>query len=89
MKVEVRQSECIWATIGDGGRIVIPAEYREHLGVSPGDRVMLVLEESGVRITTRRLAMREARKLLREIVPAGVSLSDELLADRRREAALE
>ncbi len=37
----------------------------------------------------RRAAIRRIREDLRRIVPAGVSLADELIADRRAEAARE
>lgn len=73
--------------VGEGGRIVIPVEYRKALGVEPGDEVILVLEGEGVRILTRRQAVKRAQMLVRRYVPEGRSLSEELLQERRAEAA--
>ena len=34
----------------EGGRIVIPAEYRQALGLQVGDEIILRLEEDGIHI---------------------------------------
>jgi len=39
--------------------------------------------------TTREQGLRRARALLRKYIPEGVNLSDELVAERRAEAARE
>ncbi len=75
--------------IGRGGRIVIPAQYRRAMGVAPGDEVILVLEAEGIRIVTRQQAMKQAQAMVRRYVPQGRSLSEELIQERRREAAHE
>jgi AbrB family looped-hinge helix DNA binding protein len=75
--------------VGSGGRVVIPAAYRKALGVRPGDRLLLVLEGSQVRLLTPEEAIRSAQALVRRHVRKGRRLSEELLAERRREAALE
>jgi AbrB family looped-hinge helix DNA binding protein len=75
--------------IGEGGRVVIPAEFRRSLGIETGDQVVLVLEEGSVRMLTPREAVRRAQALVRAYVPKGRSLSDELIAERRREAERE
>ncbi|HEV7670825.1 MAG TPA: AbrB/MazE/SpoVT family DNA-binding domain-containing protein [Thermoanaerobaculia bacterium] len=40
------------ATIGEGGRLVIPAEYRKALGVATGDEVVLILDGENIHIST-------------------------------------
>lgn len=75
--------------IGEGGRVVIPSEFRKALGVETGDQVVLVLEEGTVRLLTPKEAIRRAQALVRQYVPEGRSLSDELIAERRREAQRE
>ena len=75
--------------IGPGGRIVIPAAMRHELGLEPGDKVLFRLEDGNLRIVSREAALRRIRARLRKKVPPGVSLADELIRDRRREAALE
>ena len=69
--------------------MVIPAEYRRALGVEVGDELVLTLEEGVLRVTTPREAIRRAQALVRSYVLEGRSLSDELIADRRRESPIE
>jgi AbrB family looped-hinge helix DNA binding protein len=75
--------------LGEGGRLVIPAEYRKALGVDTGDELVLILEEDGLRITTPREGIRRAQALVRSYIPEGQRLSDELIEERRRESGLE
>ena len=71
--------------LAEGGRIVIPAEYRQALGLHVGDELILRLENGEVRIFTTRQAIRRAQELVRHYIPQKRSLSDELIAERRRE----
>jgi len=73
--------------MGDGGRLVIPAGYRKSLGLKPGDEVVLSLEEGEIRIVTPHQAIQKAQALVRRYVPKGRSLSEELIRERREEAA--
>ena len=72
--------------VTEGGRIVIPADVRKRMGIEIGETITLEFDEDeSLRISTRRQALRRAQKLFKKYVPEGVSLVDELLADRRRE----
>lgn len=75
--------------VGPAGRIVIPAAFREALGIGEGDTVILSLEEGEVRLMTVDGAIKHVQSVMRQYVPEGVSVVDELIADRRREAAEE
>ena len=75
--------------IADGGRVVIPAEFRRALGLCVGDPILLILENGGVTLMSPDEAIRQARALVRRHVPEGHSLVDDLLAERRAEAARE
>jgi AbrB family looped-hinge helix DNA binding protein len=75
--------------VAEGGRVVIPAEYRKQLGLRPGDNVILQLDDGEIRLYTVREAIRRAQEMVRRYVPEGVSLVDELIAERRAEAARE
>jgi AbrB family looped-hinge helix DNA binding protein len=75
--------------LGAGGRVVIPAPMRAALGMKEGDKVLVRLEGNEIRIYTYQEAMRRAQEIVRSFVPPGVSLVDELIADRRAEAARE
>lgn len=75
--------------LGAAGRLVIPVEFRRALGMKPGDKLMVRLENNELRIYTRREGIRRAQELVRKYIPDGVSLADELIAERRAEAAKE
>jgi len=73
------------AKLAEGGRIVIPVEYRQALGLRVGDEVILRLEDGEVRIFTPQQAIKRAQELVRRYVPQERSLSDELLDERKME----
>jgi len=73
--------------IREGGRLVIPAEYRKALGIKPGDEVLLTLEDGEIRVVSTRQAIARAQSLVQHYVPKGRSLSEELIKERREEAA--
>lgn len=74
----------------NGNRIVVPTKIRKGLGLQVGDALTLVLQNNGeVRLLTQADAIKQAQQLVRKYVPAERSLVDELLAERREEAAAE
>lgn len=75
------------AKLGEGGRVVIPAAYRKALGLKPGDEVVIVLDEGQIRVFTPHQATKQAQELVRRYISKGRSLSEELLQERREEAA--
>ena len=77
------------AIFDNSRRVVIPAEYRKALGVKAGDQVIVTPEDNGVRLVTKEQAIREAQEIVAGFVAPGASLVDELLQERRREAARE
>jgi AbrB family looped-hinge helix DNA binding protein len=75
--------------LGPDGRTIIPATFREALGLKEGDVLFARLEDGEIVLLTPRAAMLRAQEIVRRYVPAGVSLVDELIEDRRREAERE
>ena len=76
--------------ISEGGRVVIPAEIRRSLGLKEGDTVYFEVRDGEVVLTTRRARIARAQAMFRQFVPAGSpSPVDELIAERRAEAAKE
>lgn len=68
--------------VAEGGMIVIPAEYRQVLGVAVGDEVILRLEDGEIRMFTPRLAVERAqRRWQRGSSLHRPSLADELIAN--------
>jgi AbrB family looped-hinge helix DNA binding protein len=75
--------------LGQGGRIVLPADYRKALGLKAGDDVVLVLDQNEVRLIRPDEAIKRAQALVRRYVSKGRPLAEELIADRRQEARRE
>jgi AbrB family looped-hinge helix DNA binding protein len=75
--------------IDSAGRIVIPAEMRAAMMVKPGDTVTARVVDGEFRIVSPEASLRRVQAIARKIIPPGVSLVDELIADRREEARRE
>ena len=75
--------------VNENGRLVIPASYRKALGIRAGDEVILRMEDDELRITTMKRRIERAQRRIRQYVKPGVSLVDELIADRREAAKRE
>lgn len=69
------------------GRLQLPAEMRNALSLGDGDTVLLEIVDGEIQVRPLRDAVSRLQARLREYVPTGVSLSDELIAERRAEAA--
>lgn len=82
-------SSAVNTKISEGGRVVIPAEFRRELGLDVGDTVTVTLFDNEIRILPRAEAVKRAQALVRKRVSKGRSLIAELHEDRRREAADE
>lgn len=73
-----------------GGKIVIPAELRRELGFKEGDRLVIEREGNALTIKTYAQMVREVQAELKRLIgPYEGSLVDDLIADRRAEAAAE
>ena len=74
--------------VDNQGRVMLPSWWRKKAGVGPSTELCVaVTEEGGLALETREQGLRRAQALLRKYIPEGVSLSDELIAERRAEAA--
>ena len=76
-------------TLGENGRIVIPAAYRKALGIKKGDGLVLRLDDGEVRICSYQQSLRRTQEEFRRYVPDGELLSERLIAERRAEAERE
>lgn len=75
--------------IGAGGRVVIPVEMRAAMGVTEGDTLHARVVNGELRLMSQSTALRRAQELVRQHIPQGTSLVDELIAERRAEARRE
>ena len=73
-------------TVGENGRLVLPAPFRKALGLAGAGQVVLTLEGDAVRVTSVRRRLMEARDRLRRFVPARQGMVDALIEERRAEA---
>jgi AbrB family looped-hinge helix DNA binding protein len=77
--------------VGEAGRIVIPADMRAAMLVKPGDTVTAQVVAGELRIVSREVVLKrvqaEAGKFKAQ--HPGVSVVDELIAERRAEARRE
>lgn len=70
--------------------MVVPASIRKALGLEPGVSLTFRLDGEEIIMTTREAAMRKLKKMFRDAPGReGRSLVDELIAERRAEAARE
>ena len=82
-------AEPIRVRLAAGGRVVIPAEVRQGLGVKEGDELLITPDGDGIRITTVQQAVKEVQAFFGQFKKPGESVVDEFLAERREEAAKE
>lgn len=71
-------------TVGDRGRIVVPSTVRDRAGLQPGSSLVMMETPGGLVLMTREQLRDRVRGELE-----GLDLVGELLADRRRAAAIE
>jgi antitoxin PrlF len=74
--------------VGEQGRIVIPVEIRRALSIDIGSTLVARVEKDKLILEKRDAVLQRLQSRFKKI-PAGVSLADELIAERRAEAAHE
>jgi bifunctional DNA-binding transcriptional regulator/antitoxin component of YhaV-PrlF toxin-antitoxin module len=75
--------------VANGGRVVVPQEVREYLGIEIGKNVSYSVEDGRLMITTPQAALRRLQEFVKGSVPQGESIVDELIRERREEAERE
>lgn len=76
--------------MGDRGRLVLPASLRRDLGIEKGTRLQVSREKDGsLRLRPYAAIAKASRGMFAHLAPEGVSLADELIAERRQEAKRE
>lgn len=75
--------------LADDGRIVIPATARRELGLKSGDTLVLESDGTSLLIRTAETVLEETQAYFRQYLTPGQSVVEELIAERRAEAARE
>ncbi len=74
--------------VGEHGRIVIPVEIRRALSITIGSTLVARIEQDKLVLEKPDAVIQRLQSRFKQ-VPAGVSLVDELIAERRAEATNE
>jgi AbrB family looped-hinge helix DNA binding protein len=75
--------------LGEGRRVAIPAEVCQKIGLSPGDPVSIEIHDDGLHLVPYLQVIREVQRAFAPYKKPGVSVVDELIRERREEAARE
>jgi len=76
--------------VDGSGRILLPAKVRKQLKLKKGSALIARVNEEQLVLQTRSQVLREVQEVFSRYRPKGGKLlSDELIADRRREARHE
>ncbi|MBI1954653.1 MAG: AbrB/MazE/SpoVT family DNA-binding domain-containing protein [Proteobacteria bacterium] len=76
--------------MGEGGRVIIPAVFRQALQLEVGDELILHIEANEIHITTPEQSLLKLQaKVKKHLEQESISLVDELIAKRRAEAKYE
>jgi AbrB family looped-hinge helix DNA binding protein len=78
--------------LGEGGRVIIPAAFRNALHLEPGDDIILHFENNEIHMTTPEQALHKLQakvKSYTDKLEEPISLVDELIKTRRAEAEHE
>jgi antitoxin component of MazEF toxin-antitoxin module len=78
--------------LGEGGRVIIPANFRQMLHLTKGDDIILHCDNDIISITTPNQALRKLQEKLKNhanTTGESFSLVDELIANRRAEVKSE
>jgi AbrB family looped-hinge helix DNA binding protein len=89
LQPELSSRDSVKVKIDEEGRIAIPRSVRDRLGLKPGDALIASAEDGEIHLLTIPTAVRKVQEIIRRYVPKDVSLVDELLEERRREADAE
>lgn len=77
-------------TVGQGGRVLIPADVRAAIGVKEGDVLVASMADGELRLMSIPTAVKRAQTMLRcEIPDEAPSAVDGMIAERRRENAMD
>jgi bifunctional DNA-binding transcriptional regulator/antitoxin component of YhaV-PrlF toxin-antitoxin module len=76
----------VWVDLDASGRLAIPTDMREHLGLKPGDGVYLELSEDGIQLLSQDGAIKRVQRIAAKYKRPGVSEVDLFIEEKRREA---
>jgi AbrB family looped-hinge helix DNA binding protein len=88
-KPKPSQTENYALQLGERGRVVLPAPVRKRLKLSTGDRLVLMVDESGeMRLASLKRQIDKGMGMFADLQPHRIA-SEELIAERREEQRRE
>ena len=84
--------KAIKTKLGKGGRINIPATFRQKLHINIGDDIILHMQDNLIYLTTAEKALHELQTKVKKYFNSTgkkISLADDLIRHRRKEATSE
>lgn len=75
--------------VDGAGRVVIPVGVRERHHIAAGGEIVIEDGEEGIRLRTMDEVIRDVQAKCRRLAEPGVLQSEELIRERRAEAARE
>lgn len=75
--------------LGDDGRVVIPVAFRKEIGLQPGDPLVMESDGDSLLLRTYEQVLHEVQDAFAICRSDTSSIVDELIAERRAEAAHE
>lgn len=85
----VPERNSVWVDVGSDGSVMIPADLLKRAGLEPCGRVYIGLKGEGLELLSSGAAIRSAQAMAAKYKKPGVSVVDELIAERREEARRE
>ena len=87
--MSTREDKVYHCSIDSAGRVLLPAELRSALHLERGSRVVIEPEGMSARITPLHRVIEEVQEFFCRYKQPGESVVDELIRERRQEAAAE
>lgn len=84
--------KAIRTKLGKSGRVIIPTAFRQNLHLKTGDDIILHMEDNTIYLTTAEQALRKLQNKVKNYINTtgqNISLADELITIRRKEAEHE
>lgn len=77
------------AKLGEDGRLIIPAPLRKELGLHAGDTIVIESDGDSLLLRSYERVLKEVQASFAPHRVPGTRADDELIAERRAEAAAE
>ena len=75
--------------VDSAGRVVVPSDLRQRLGIEPGHDLILSADDQGIHLQTFEQAVKAVQEAFAPYRVPGVSVVDELIRDREEDARRE